>query len=71
MTEYFTIPHMVVSRDDIVFFLKDKELIKKALSLSDEQMQKIANKMSDSIMNEYWSALENIFAEVINVSSIL
>jgi hypothetical protein len=60
--EFFDIPSMRISRDDIISRFEDtddfeerQEQIKK---LTDEQMQTIANHMTDLMMDDFWDALD-------------
>ena len=53
MTEFFNIPHMVISRDDV----EEATHNKAAQNLSDDQMTTIAEQMEDGMMEAYWTAL--------------
>jgi hypothetical protein len=59
---FFNIPSMCISKDDIIsrfegsddFEEKQKQIEK----LTDEQMQTIANQMTDLMMDDFWEALD-------------
>ena len=57
MKTYF--PVVRLSRDDI----KHKD----AYKLTDEQMERIASKMGDMIMEDYWLALEEAQKDYLNL----
>jgi len=62
---FFKIPSMVISRDDLLsrFEGRDdfKEKAEEVKKISDEDMQFIANKMTDMMMDDYWLALEEAY----------
>jgi len=62
---FFKIPSMVVSRDDLMSRFEGRddeaEMNEKIENISDDDMQFIANKMTDMMMDDYWLALEEAY----------
>lgn len=59
--DFFDIPYMRVHRDDVVAVLMDDNIV-----LSDEDMKKIASRMSDAIMEDWNINLRSISEDVLN-----
>jgi uncharacterized protein YjgD (DUF1641 family) len=68
--EFFTIPHMVISKDDIrgLFHRSEQRRVEFPVinKLTNEQMQEIANRMTDMMMNDYYLALQEAYECVVN-----
>ena len=62
---FFKIPSMVISRDDLISRFEGRddfaEKQKEIESISDEDMQFMANKMTDMMMDDYWLALDEAY----------
>ena len=62
---FFKIPSMVISRDDLISRFEGRddfaEKQKEIESISDEDMQFMADKMTDMLMDDYWLALDEAY----------
>ena len=55
MTKKFIIPHMTVSREDLAIMWDDEE---RASKVSDEEMQELAEELSNYALNEFAENLQ-------------
>jgi len=67
---FFNIPSMVISRDDLISIFENgddfAEKQKQIKSISDEDMQFIAEKMTDMMMEDYWLALDEAYNSLLS-----
>lgn len=68
----FQIPYMVISKVDLLSLYEGRddfeEMKQKIENLSEDQMQTIANKMSDPMLEDcYWYCLKNSFQKVMEI----
>lgn len=59
MTEYFQIPNQRICRDDIIQVLSGGDdpkpsLVNRIHKLTDEEMQRIADRMGDNLVDDHW-----------------
>jgi hypothetical protein len=70
--EYYQIPCMRISKEDIMNICRDKnnklsKKVKKVIDdLTPEQMQELANKMQEPMMQNYWDALEEALEDFLD-----
>jgi len=62
---YFKIPSMVISRDDLISIFEGRddfvEKKREIENISDDDMQFMAEKMTDMMMDDYWLALNEAY----------
>ncbi|HKL23369.1 MAG TPA: hypothetical protein VJ895_01315 [Candidatus Nanoarchaeia archaeon] len=62
---FFKIPSMVISRDDLISRFEGsgdfEEKQKEITEISDDDMQFMAEKMTDMLMDDYWLALDEAY----------
>lgn len=66
---FFNIPSMCISRDDLISRFEGKddfaEQKEKIENISDEDMEWMAGKMTDMMMDDYWYALDEAYSSLL------
>jgi hypothetical protein len=72
---FFKIPSMVISRDDLISRFEGRddfeEKIKEIKKISNEDMQFIANQMTDNMMETFWFALDEAYFNLKDIKKVV